>query len=367
MSKDPIKVGFVGLSSQPAWSWSVAAHLPYFATTSNYKIVALQNSSTETAKKAARIHNLGEDVAAYGDIQSTVSDPNIDLVAVCLKVPAHLPIIEAALKAGKAVFSEWPLARNVAEAEYLANLAAEKGARTLVGLQGRHDPSVLKARDMVAGGELGDILQTTMLFTSPWFGATFPADAVFATDIENGANLMSISVGHALDALCFVLGELRGVQGILANNRPVVPLVDNEGKQQGTIKKTSHDHCTVTGRLAGGGVATAVCQGGMSAIDKNFFWEITGTKGTLVLEGPMGNIQGFQPTVSFVKAKTGSKVEKIEVEEAQDFSFNTGRAWDAFAGEGEGAVPDFQDAFLRHRMLEAIYRSSEKGTQQEYM
>ncbi|KAJ5016133.1 Galactose/lactose metabolism regulatory protein GAL80 [Colletotrichum sp. SAR 10_99] len=99
MSKDPIKVGFVGLSSQPAWSWSRS------------------NSSTETAKKAARIHNLGEDIAAYGDIQSTVSDPNIDIVAVCLKVPAHLPIIEAALKAGKAVFSEWPLARNVAEAE----------------------------------------------------------------------------------------------------------------------------------------------------------------------------------------------------------------------------------------------------------
>ncbi|KAF4805807.1 Dehydrogenase aclE [Colletotrichum siamense] len=348
MPKDPIKVGFVGLSSQPAWSWSVAAHLPYFATTSNYKIVALQNSSTETAQKAARIHNLGEDIAAYGDIQSTVSDPNIDLVAVCLKVPAHLPIIEAALKAGKAVFSEWPLARNVAEAEYLANLAAEQGARTLVGLQGRHDPSVLKARDMVAGGELGDILQTTMLFTSPWFGASFPADVVFATDIENGANLMSIS-------------------GILANNRPVVPLVDSEGKQQGTIKTSSHDHCTVTGRLAGGGVATAVCQGGMSAIDKNFFWEITDTKGTLVLEGPMGNIQGFQPTVSFVKAEAGVKLEKIEVEEAKGFSFNTGRAWEAFAGEGEGAVPDFQDALLRHRMLEAIYRSSEKGTRDEYM
>ncbi|KAF3801546.1 hypothetical protein GCG54_00014762 [Colletotrichum gloeosporioides] len=251
--------------------------------------VQLQDRSAPKflAKKSARIHNLGEDIAAYRDIQSTVSDPNIDLVAVCLKVPAHLPIIEA--------------------------------------------------------------------------------DAVFATDIENGANLVSVSVGHALDALCFVLEELRGVQGTLANKRPVVPLVDGEGRQQGTIKKTSHDHCTVTGRLAGGGVATAVCQGGMSAIDKNFFWEITGTKGMLVLEGPMGNIQGHQPTVSFVKPEAGSKLEKIEVEEAKDFSFNTGWAWDAFAGEGEGAVPDFKDALLRHRMLEAIYRSSEKGTQEEYM
>ncbi|KAI8653498.1 GFO-IDH-MocA domain-containing protein [Fusarium keratoplasticum] len=197
MAKTPIPVGFVGLSSKPEWSWAVAAHLPYFAQSANYKIAALQNNSVETAKKAIEVHKLGDDVHAHGDVQSIASNPNIGLVATAVKSPA----------------------RNAAQAECLASLAQQKGAKTLIGLQGRQDPAVLKAKEMVAAGDMEDILQTTMLFTSPWFGATMPESNVYGVDIENGANLMTISVGHSLHTLCDVLGELHGIQATLANNR----------------------------------------------------------------------------------------------------------------------------------------------------
>lgn len=345
----------------------MAAHLPYFAQSTNYKIAALQNSSVETAKKAIEVHKLEGDVHAHGDVQSIASDPNVDLVAIAVKVPLHAAAVEAALNAGKSVFCEWPLARNADEAERLASLAQEKGAKTLIGLQGRQDPAVLKAKEMVAAGDLGDILQTTMLFTSPWFGATMPEANVYGVDIENGANLMTISVGHSLDTLCYVLGELHGIQANLANNRPEVTVTDAAGTNKGTVKKTSHDHCSVIGTLPGGGVATAVCQGGNSAVDKDFFWEITGTKGTLLLEGPMGNVQGFPPTIKFIDAKPEAKPQPIEVPRATGFEYNTGKAWDAFAGDGSGEAPDFQAALTRHRMLEAIYRSNEKGTREDYV
>ncbi|KAJ4191925.1 transcription regulator gal80 [Fusarium falciforme] len=157
-----------------------------------------------------------------------------------------------------------------------------------------------------------------MLFTSPWFGATMPESNVYGVDIENGANLMTISVGHSLDTLCYVVGELHGVQATLANNRPEVTVTDAAGNPKRTVKKTSHDHCSVIGTLPGGGVATAICQGGMSAVDKNFFCEITGTKGTLLLEGPMGNVQGFPPTIKFIDAKPEAKPQPIEVPRATD-------------------------------------------------
>ncbi|KAF4778287.1 hypothetical protein HER10_EVM0002594 [Colletotrichum scovillei] len=367
MAPQVTNVGFIGLSSRPEWSWAVAAHLPYFAHSKHYNLAALQNSSKETAQKAIRLHNLPQDTKAYGDINALVSDPDIDLVAVTIKVHLHAAAVEAAIRAGKrAVFCEWPLARNSIEAERLTSLAREKGVRTLVGLQGRQDPATLKAKELVERGALGEILQTTMLFTSPWFGAAMPEAAVYGADVENGANLVSISAGHALDALCFVLGELRGVQATLANNRPRVAVTDNEGKPKGEeIEKTAHDHLSVIGRLPGGGVATAVCQGGMSQVDKNFFWEVTGTKGTLLIEGPMGNIQGFPPTMKFVKAEPGAVLEAIEVDEVKGFSDNTGKAWEAFAGEA-GEAPDFDVALIRHRMLDAIYKSSELGTREEY-
>jgi predicted dehydrogenase len=54
------------------------------------------------------------------------------------------------------------LARNLKEAEELTALAKEKGVRTMVGLQARQSPSILKAKEIVASGKLGKILGTTM-------------------------------------------------------------------------------------------------------------------------------------------------------------------------------------------------------------
>ncbi|KAJ4186554.1 transcription regulator gal80 [Fusarium falciforme] len=126
MAKTPIPVGFTNKPSE--WSWAVAAHLPYFAKSTNYKIAALQNSSVKTAKKAVDVHKLGDDVYAHDNVQSIASDPNVDLVAIAVKVPLHAAAVEAALNAGKSVFCEWPLARNGAESERLASLAQQKGA-----------------------------------------------------------------------------------------------------------------------------------------------------------------------------------------------------------------------------------------------
>jgi predicted dehydrogenase len=81
---------------------------------------------------------------------------------VSVNVPQHYDLIRPALEAGKDVFSEWPLARNVKEAEELVQLAKEKGVRTMVGLQARQNPSILKAKEIVASGKIGKVLGTTM-------------------------------------------------------------------------------------------------------------------------------------------------------------------------------------------------------------
>lgn len=94
------------LTKPSEWSWAVAAHLPYFAQSANYKIAALQNNSVETAKKAIEVHKLRDDVHAHGDVQSIASNPNIGLVATAVKVPLHAVAIEAALNAKKSAFCE---------------------------------------------------------------------------------------------------------------------------------------------------------------------------------------------------------------------------------------------------------------------
>lgn len=129
--------------------------------TSHYKITALQNSSQASAEAAAKTYSL-DGVATYDNPTSIAKDPNVDIVAVSVNVPQHYDLIRPALEAGKYVFSEWPLARNLAEAEELTQLAKEKGVKTMVGLQARQNPSIIKAKEIVASGKLGKILGTTM-------------------------------------------------------------------------------------------------------------------------------------------------------------------------------------------------------------
>jgi len=142
-------------------SWASSSHLPHLQRTPHYTITALQNSSLDSAKASAKQYSL-DSVSTHDSPNSIAQDPNVDIVAVSVNVPLHYALIRPALEAGKDVFSEWPLARNLKEAEELTALAQAKGVRTMVGLQARQNPSILKAKEIVESGKLGKILGTTM-------------------------------------------------------------------------------------------------------------------------------------------------------------------------------------------------------------
>lgn len=263
-------------------------------------------------------------------------------------------------------------------------MAKGKGVRTMIGLQARQNPSILKAKEIVESGKLGKILTTTMFGHGLIFGPSIHEGFLYGLPVEAGANLLTIPFGHAVDALCYVLGEFEDISATLVNLLPELDLIGNDGKPAGKVKKTAHDHISITGRLVkSGGVASVTYAGGISRSNRDFVWEIVGTEGTLLLEGPKmgGHVQMYQPTVKLAKASPPTslygassdakqELETVEVEKASDMSFNVGRAWDAWAGVGleKGpTVTTFEDALLRHKMIDAIYRSAEKGTKESYL
>lgn len=369
------RVGFIGLSTGggygSAGSWASKAHLPYFQSDRNggkYKITALQNSSKGSSEKSAKELGLG-DIACYGKAEEIANDPNVDVVAVSVKVPQHYDAIVPALKAGKDVFVEWPLARNLQDAEELTALANEKKLKTLIGLQARHNPSVVAVKKLVEAGELGEILGTAIHAYGMVAGATESQDLAYGFPIEAGANLLTIPFGHGVDAMCYVLGELAYVSATLANRRPRFSVTDREGKVVSEATKTSHDYIAVNGTLQkSGGVVSVVYEGGMNPTGgPSFFWQINGTKGAVVLEGAVGHVQMYQPKVRF--ARTGEEAKELEVYQwaDDDFSYAVGEGWNAFAGKGDGHVTTFEDALLRHKMIEAIYKSNENGKREKYI
>ncbi len=94
-----------------------------------------------------------------------VASPEIDAVAVVVRVPSHYEPTKAAIEAGKHVYTEWPLGRTTAEAEELATLARTKGVQTAVGLQSRVSPALLYIKEQIEAGYVGEVLSchvTTM-------------------------------------------------------------------------------------------------------------------------------------------------------------------------------------------------------------
>src|SRR5579859_3040232 len=130
-----IRVGIVGATVTPGGSgWGANAHVPALHALPEYELTAVCTRHEDTAMASAAAFGAK---LAFHNFDDMLGHADVDLVVVSVRVPGHYELVSHALQAGKAVFCEWPLGANVAEAELMANLAAQRSLRTAVGLQAR--------------------------------------------------------------------------------------------------------------------------------------------------------------------------------------------------------------------------------------
>src|SRR5450755_614344 len=101
-----------------------------------------------------------------------VRSDEVDIISICVKVPEHRDIL---LAAGKHIYCEWPLGRNIQKAEELATTAERAGVHVTIGLQARLSPVPRRARQLVQDGAIGRPLSARILSTSPVTGAEQPS------------------------------------------------------------------------------------------------------------------------------------------------------------------------------------------------
>src|SRR5204863_6343315 len=147
------------------------------------------------------------------------NSPDVDVVAITVRVPHHFELASAALAAGKAVYCEWPLGNGLQEAEQLAALAKKQGVLAVAGLQARAAPAVLYVRDLVRQGYVGEVLSTTLIGSGMGWGPTVEPYNAYLNERMNGATMLSIAVGHAADSLCYCLGEVRDLSATMTMRR----------------------------------------------------------------------------------------------------------------------------------------------------
>lgn len=196
----PIRIGIIGLSSGATTAWASRAHLPYLLSArgrSKYVITALCNSSVEAAQRAIKAYDLPAETKAYGSPADLAADPDVDFVVVSTRVDKHYETALPSVKAGKAVYVEWPLAQDPRHAAELAAAAKESGARTAVGVQGRFGPVLLKAQELLREGRIGKVLSSEVRATGGSIDRDIlPIGMKYFTERAVGGNILTIGLGH---------------------------------------------------------------------------------------------------------------------------------------------------------------------------
>src|SRR5881392_1676567 len=363
MPESTLGVGIIGVS--PVRGWAATAHIPALRALPNYEIRALSAHSAESARAAGQAFGVS---AVFSEHEQLVTRPDIDVVVVTVKVPHHRELVDAALAAGKAVYCEWPLGRDLEDARAMAALAADQGARTVVGLQARQAPAIEFVQELLSGGYVGEVLSTTMVGVSV-LGDVVGQPNAYMLDKTNGANLLTIAVGHSLDILNYVLGEFADLSAVSDLRRPLITI--EETAEQ--VVKTAADQIAVIGTLTSGATACVHIREAVAG-GTGFLWEINGTDGTLRITADAAYPEIVPLTVAGAHGRSELSELAVPAALTQKWpalaglegapAYNVGRAYAAFAADienGTHTVPDFADAVRRHEVLAAIERSAASG------
>jgi len=191
------------------------------------------------------------------------------------------------------------------------------------------------------------------------------------TTLTNGANLLTITGGHTIDALCYCLGEFRELAAFVLSQRDRIP-VEETGD---IIAKTSPDQLVVNGIVGEGAVVSFQVRGGVNR-GTAFLFEIHGEEGDLQLTAT--SRASMQRQELNVKGARGGEKELADMSVPAEYRwvpeglptdsrYNVAQLYLRLAESirnGKPVSPGFDAAVTRHRLLDAIVRASETGTKQ---
>lgn len=366
MADQRLRVGIVGV--QPGRSWAARSHIPALrALADRFEIAGIANSSRASAEAAATETGIAR---AFDSVAALIAAPEVDIVAVAVKVPPHFEIVKAAIAAGKHVYCEWPLGNGLAEAEEMSALARARGIVGVVGTQAPFALEIQYLKQLIADGFVGQVLSTSIVaWGGPLQGGgTIPDRKTYGylLDRANGATMLTIPVGHTLAALTNVLGRVAAVSAVQATRRSTARVLDS-GE---ILPVTAPDQVLVSGMLANDVPLSLHFRGGVPRDGDGLFWEINGTEGDIRISGPSGHTQMVQLSLRGVRGDERA-FQPLEVPASYRTGWpeavEPGNIARVFAGmahdvrHGTHTAPRFADAVAIHRIIDAIERAAEGG------
>jgi predicted dehydrogenase len=321
VEKRPIRFGILGAARiAPDALVKAAQNVP------DAKVVAIAARDLKSAREFADANGIPRVLATYDDV---INDSELDVIYNPLPNSLHCEWTIAALRAGKHVLCEKPIASNAAEAERMARAAGVSGVILGEAFHYRYHPLADRVRALMSDGTLGRLVHVEGNFSVP----------IPETNIRFDWNLAG---GATMDLGCYPLHMIRYFSGL-------TPRVIRAKAETGP--KNIDIAMEVDLELDGGATARMSCAMKKdSPLGASF--SARGERGELKVINPIAPHRGHQLTV-----KTGAG-EKNEMVAGETTFTHQLRAF-VSAVRGESRFPtDGADGIINMRVIDDVYRAA---------
>ncbi|HET9173446.1 MAG TPA: Gfo/Idh/MocA family oxidoreductase [Actinospica sp.] len=344
MSESRVRLGLIGCGRI-----AQVAHLPALEKADGVELVVVCDPSEGVAEAVAARYGIGAHVA---DADAVFENGRVEAVLIAVPDRFHCALAESALRAGKHVLVEKPLASDSGEAARLVALQAATGLTLQVGSNKRHDPGVSFARDFIASGRLGEARSFHLWYRigsirpgveATLFPRTFVDQRVRSVEAgfkaDRARYLLATHGAHVFDTLRFLLGDVASVTAV--------------HRETGRAQAWSVLVTMKSGAVGTIGVAVDVPGDGAEGI------EIFGSEGQLRVDTHFPFFRRASDVRAYSVLEGGFTVPVFDDTDAYE------RQAEAFARAVRGiepANPTVVDGLEAVRLIEAVTASSASGT-----
>lgn len=305
-----------------------------------------------------------------GDWRDLTSAPNIDIVAITAPNAFHEPIALDAIANGKAVYCEKPLSTTGESAARMADAAEAAGALTVVGFNFLRNPLITLARDMIASGEIGDIIGFRGRHAENYMSDPDVAHS-FRTDPSGGGALDDLG-SHIISMARYLVGplsEASAVMNTIHTHRPIAP----GSAERKPVSVDDVTHAAI--RFENGAIGNIEANWAATGRTMDLSFEVTGTLGSIHFsQEHMNELHVWLPSSSagrsgYTRIETGPEhppYGQFCPAPGHHLGFNDLKVIEVaeFLGQfvrGDTGFPDFREACHVQHTIEAIRASARTG------
>jgi predicted dehydrogenase len=312
--------------------------VPAFASARQSRLTGLWRRDLAKAQANARDFKIAH---AFETAEALCSSPDIDAVFVASPDALHLHDVLLALKHGKPVLCEKPLAMNAAEVKTMLAAQAKAGVVFGVAQNMRYNASAELMRQWVAEGRIGKPVLANAQFC--YAADRSPRQWIYDPTLALGGPIGDVAI-HCVDALRFLL------DGVAVTEVSTLAHTDSGS---GAVES----HAVVALDFASGamGSVTVTTRGEYRSLI-----EVTGESGVIVCENGMT----VDHDVEVVRYRKGAVAERVTVSNADAYT----KMFDSFSAQIEGTetyLASGIDALHNQRILDAAYASWRSGVRQK--